>query len=545
MPRSINGRPAAPPPPPRTDAWRALEEHQRRLAGVTLTDLFAGDAGRFERFSFNVADLLVDFSKHRLTEETLALLLDLARAAGVSETRDAMFAGEPVNSTEGRAVLHMALRNRSERPMHVDGADVMSQVRDVLAHMRRFSASVRGGEWRGYAGDRITDVVNIGIGGSHLGPQMVVRALRPYADGPRLHFVSNVDGAAIHDTLADLNPATTLFLVASKTVTTLETMTNAHTARRWLVADAGNEAAVTRHFAALSTNLEAVAAFGIDPGNVFAFWDWVGGRYSLWSAIGLSIALAVGFERFEELLAGAYAVDEHFRQTPLAHNVPVLMGLLNVWYGNFWDAETWAVLPYDESLTYLPAYLQQASMESNGKSVTREGQPVTWQTGPVVWGQPGTDGQHAFFQLLHQGTKLIPADFIVAAKPQHPLTEQHDILLANFLAQTEALMLGRSLEESGSAAKSFPGNRPTTSIVLPRLTPRALGSLVALYEHAIFTQGVVWDVNSFDQMGVELGKELAKKLVSEVQRGEPTAGAHDASPAGLLSAISAMRGNHE
>ncbi len=545
MPRTINGRPAAPPPPPRAAAWRALEEHQRRLAGVTLTDLFAGDAGRFERFSFNVADLLVDFSKHRLTGETLGLLLDLAQAAGVAETRDAMFAGEPVNSTEGRAVLHVALRNRSERPIHVDGVDVMPQVRDVLAHMQRFSASVRGGEWRGYAGDRITDVVNIGIGGSHLGPQMVVRALRPYADGPRLHLVSNVDGAAIHDTLAGLNPATTLFLVASKTFTTLETMTNAHTARRWLVADAGNEAAVTRHFAALSTNLEAVAAFGIDPGNVFAFWDWVGGRYSLWSAIGLSIALAVGFERFEELLAGAYAVDEHFRQTPLAHNVPVLMGLLNVWYGNFWDAETWAVLPYDESLTYLPAYLQQASMESNGKSVTREGQPVTWQTGPVVWGQPGTDGQHAFFQLLHQGTKLIPADFIVAAKPQHPLTEHHDILLANFLAQTEALMLGRSLEESGSAAKSFPGNRPTTSIVLPRLTPRALGSLVALYEHAIFTQGVVWDVNSFDQMGVELGKELAKKLVSEVQRGEPAAGAHDASTAGLLSAISAMRRNRE
>ncbi len=485
--------------------------------------------------------MLVDFSKHRATEETFALLIDLARAARVAETRDAMFAGEPINTSEGRAVLHVALRNRSNRPMTVDGQDVMPAVREVLAQMRRFSESVRGGAWRGYAGDAITDVVNIGIGGSHLGPQMVVRALRPYADGPKLHFVSNVDGAAIHDTLAELNPATTLFLVASKTFTTLETMTNAHTARRWLVEAAGSEAAVARHFAALSTNLEAVAAFGIDAENVFAFWDWVGGRYSLWSAIGLSIALAVGFERFEELLEGAHAVDEHFRLTPLAANVPVLMGLLNVWYGNFFGAETWAVLPYDESLVHLPAYLQQASMESNGKSVTHGGQPVTWQTGPVVWGQPGTDGQHAFYQLLHQGTKLIPADFIVAANPQHPLREHHDILLANFLAQTEALMLGRSAAESPSPAKSFPGNRPTTSIVLPRLTPRALGSLIALYEHSIFTQGVIWDVNSFDQMGVELGKELAKKLVPEVHAGEPEAAAHDGSTDGLLRGIAAMR----
>ncbi|MFA7460816.1 MAG: glucose-6-phosphate isomerase [Trueperaceae bacterium] len=541
MPGRVNGVPAEPPPAPRRAAWQALEEHQRRINGVTLADLFAGEDDRFERFSFTVAELLVDFSKHRATSETFELLLELARAAGVTEARDAMFAGQPINTTEGRAVLHVALRNRSQRPMLVDGADVMPQVREVLEQMRRFSQAVRQGEWRGYSGERVTDVVNIGIGGSHLGPQMVVRALRPYADGPRLHFVSNVDGAAIHDTLAHLNPATTLFLVASKTFTTLETMTNAHTARHWLVKAAGSEAAVARHFAALSTNLEAVNAFGIDQNNVFAFWDWVGGRYSLWSAIGLSIAVAVGMDRFEELLEGAHAVDEHFRLAPLAENVPVLMGLLNVWYGNFFGAETWAVLPYDESLVHLPAYLQQASMESNGKSVTRDGARVTWQTGPVVWGQPGTDGQHAFYQLLHQGTKLVPADFIVPAAPQHPLSEHHDILLANFLAQTEALMLGRSEEQAGSAAKSFPGNRPTTSVVLPRLTPRALGSLIALYEHSIFTQGVLWDVNSFDQMGVELGKELAKKLVPEVKQGRPDPGAHDASTNGLLRAIAAMR----
>ena len=542
MRRPVNGRPGAPPQGPREAPWLALEEHQRRLADVRMTDLFAGDPGRFERYSFRVADILVDFSKHRVTDETLELLLDLARAAGVAETRDAMFAGQPINVSEDRAVMHMALRNRSERPMPVDGQDVMPQVRGVLDHMRRFSEGVRAGRWRGYSGERITDVVNIGIGGSHLGPQMVVRALRPYADGPKLHFVSNVDGAAIHDTLEGLDPATTLFLVASKTFTTLETMTNARTARQWLVRAAGDEGAVAQHFAALSTNLDAVAEFGIDEENAFAFWDWVGGRYSLWSAIGLSIAVAVGFERFEELLTGAYEVDEHFRLTPLRANVPVLMGLLNVWYGNFFGAETWAILPYDESLTFLPSYLQQASMESNGKSVTRSMQPVTWQTGPVVWGQPGTDGQHAFYQLLHQGTKLVPADFIVPAQAQHPLKEHHDILLANFLAQTEALMLGRSVEEADTPAKSFPGNRPTTSIVLPRLTPRTLGSLVALYEHSIFTQGVIWDVNSFDQMGVELGKELAEKLVPEVQRGAPDEGAHDASTAGLLRAIADMRG---
>lgn len=558
MTRPINGRAAAPPPPPREQPWLALADHRRQLEGTRIAELFEADVGRFERLSFSLPGMLVDLSKHLLTGETVALLLELAHAAGVPQARDAMFAGEPINRTEGRATLHVALRNRSDRPMPVGGEDVMPQVRRVLEQVQGFVQRVRSGAWRGYTGERITDVVNIGIGGSHLGPQMVVRALRPYADGPRVHFVSNVDGAAIHDALADLDPATTLFLVASKTFTTLETMTNAHTARAWLVGAAGSEAAVAKHFVALSTNLQAVRAFGIDPANAFAFWDWVGGRYSLWSAIGTSIALAVGFERFEELLEGAYELDEHFRLSPLSENVPVLMALLNVWYGNFFGADTWAVLPYDESLVHLPAYLQQASMESNGKCVTREGRPVTWQTGQVVWGQPGTDGQHAFFQLLHQGTKLVPADFIAAARPQHPLGNHHDILLANFLAQTEALMLGRSAEEARAllptdtrstpaelealaAAKSFPGNRPTTSIVLEQLTPRVLGSLIALYEHSIFVQGVLWDVNSFDQMGVELGKELAKKLVPEVERGVPAEGAHDPSTSGLLRAIAAMR----
>ncbi len=553
------GRQALPPQDPRAAAWGALAQHQQRMERVRVAELFEGDEGRFERLSFEVAGLLVDLSKHRLTDETVKLLLELAGAAGVTELRDAMFAGLPINLTEGRPVLHVALRDVSGRAVEIDGVDVMPQVREVLGRMERFSGAVKGGTWRGFTGAAITDVVNIGIGGSHLGPQMAVRALRPYADGPRLHFVSNVDGAAIHDTLTGLDPATTLFLVASKTFTTLETMTNARTARAWLVNELGDEEAVARHFAALSTNVEAAGEFGIDEQNVFPFWDWVGGRYSLWSAIGLPVAIAVGAGRFHELLAGAHEVDEHFRTAPPASNVPLLLGLLNVWYGNFFGAETWAVLPYDESLALLPAYLQQASMESNGKGVTRDGRPVTWQTAPVVWGQPGTDGQHAFFQLLHQGTQLVPADFVVAARPHHPLTQHHDILVANFLAQTEALMTGRSAAEARAklqagggtadadqldllaAAKSFPGNRPTTSIVLPQLTPRALGSLLALYEHAIFTAGAVWDVNSFDQMGVELGKELATRLQGEVERGEPDEGSHDASTAGLLRWVARAR----
>ncbi len=540
------------------DAWAALREHRERLRHVRVTDLFAGDAERFERLALQAGELFVDFSKNRVTPETLTLLLRLAAASGVEERKRAMFAGEHVNTTEDRAVLHVALRNRSNGPMYVDGHDVMPEVNAVLAQVERFADAVRSGAWRGHTGERITDVVNIGIGGSHLGPQMVVTALRPYTTRAlRTHFVSNVDGADIAGVLEDLRPESTLFIVSSKTFTTQETMTNAHTARRWLVERLQDEAAVARHFVAVSTNLQQVAAFGIDQANAFAFWDWVGGRYSLWSAIGLSIALAVGFQRFVELLEGAHELDRHFLDAAPERNVPLLHGLLAVWYGNFLGAESWAVLPYDESLRYLPAYLQQASMESNGKDVDRAGESVTWQTGPVVWGAPGTNGQHAFYQLLHQGTKLIPADFIVPARPLHALTDHHDILLSNFLAQTEALMRGRTVEETLrslasqgltgarlellAAAKAFPGDRPTTSILMPQLTPHALGNLIAMYEHSIFVQGVVWDVNSFDQMGVELGKELATKLLGEVRAGAPEPGAHDASTAGLLAHIAQLR----
>lgn len=542
-----------------SDAWEALRHHQRLLERVQLKDLFAGDPQRFERLSLQAGELFIDLSKNRITDETVELLTALAEASGVSERKRAMFAGERINTTENRPVLHVALRNRSNAPMYVDGKDVMPEVDAVLAQMQRFSSAVRQGEWRGHTGERITDVVNVGIGGSHLGPQMVVTALRPYmTDALDAHFVSNIDGAAMTNVLAGLRPESTMFIISSKTFTTQETMTNAHTARRWLVEHLKSEEAVAKHFVAVSTNLPKVAEFGIAPDNVFAFWDWVGGRYSLWSAIGLSIALAVGYERFVELLEGAYEMDRHFYEAEPAHNAPLLMGMLGVWYGNFFGAQSSAVLPYDESLRYLPSYLQQAFMESNGKDVDLAGGPVSWQTGAVIWGSPGTDGQHAYYQLLHQGTKLIPADFIAPARPWHHLTEHHDILLANYLAQTEALMLGRSpaetralLEEQGApaerlelltAAKSFPGNRPTTSILMPQLTPHALGNLIALYEHAIFTQGVVWDVNSFDQMGVELGKELATRLLGEVKAGTAAPGAHDASTTGLLAHLGELRG---
>ena len=540
------------------DAWEAVGRHQQQMKDVQLEDLFAGDAKRFEAFSLQAGELFIDLSKNRITSETVKLLLELAAASGVDERKRAMFEGEHINLTEDRPVLHVALRNRSNTPIYVDGHDVMPEVNAVLAQMERFAGAVRGGEWRGYTGERITDVVNVGIGGSHLGPQMAVTALHPFTtEALRAHFISNIDGAAMTDVLAGLRPETTLFIISSKTFTTQETMTNAHTARRWLVEHLKSEEAVARHFVAVSTNLAKVAEFGIAKENVFAFWDWVGGRYSLWSAIGLSIALAVGFRRFVELLEGAHEMDQHFLNAEPARNAPMLMGLLGVWYGNFFGAQSAAVLPYDESLRYLPSYLQQAFMESNGKDVDRAGNPVTWQTGAIIWGSPGTDGQHAYYQLLHQGTKLIPADFIAPAKPLHPLVEHHDILLSNFLAQTEALMLGRTPDETRAmlveqgapaerlelltAAKSFRGNRPTTSILMPQLTPHALGNLIALYEHAIFTQGVVWDVNSFDQMGVELGKELATKLLSEVRAGAAKPGAHDASTSGLLAHIGELR----
>jgi glucose-6-phosphate isomerase len=531
-------------------AWQALQNHQRQMEHVHMRDLFGGDPQRFERFSLRFEDILFDYSKNRVTGTTMALLFDLARQVNLTRAIQAMFSGEVINLTEKRAVLHTALRNRSNRPVLVDGKDVMPEVKRVLDKMRAFSGAVRSGAWTGYTGKAIRDVVNIGIGGSDLGPKMVCQALKPYAGpGLRLHFVSNVDGTDLVETLHSLNPETVLFLVASKTFTTQETMTNAHSARSWLLERAGDEAAVARHFAALSTNKELVTRFGIDPENMFEFWDWVGGRYSLWSAIGLSIALYLGMDRFEELLSGAYGVDEHFRTAPFESNIPVIMGLLGIWYNNFFGADSHAILPYDQYLVHFPAYFQQGDMESNGKSVTRQGQWVDYSTGPVIWGQPGTNGQHAFYQLIHQGTKLIPCDFLAAANSQNPLGDHHPILLSNYLAQTEALMKGRTEEEvraelvaqgySGEElerlvpAKTFPGNKPTNSFFYPQLTPRVLGALIAFYEHKIFTQGIVWDINSFDQMGVELGKQLAKAILPEL-KGEGKDSVHDSSTSGLI-----------
>ena len=538
-------------------AWQALQAHYEAMKDVHMRDLFAADPQRFDKFSLRFDDILFDYSKNRITEETMGLLLDLARQARLGDAIEAMFNGEKINVTEKRAVLHVALRNRSNRPILVDGEDVMPEVNRVLGKMRAFSEAVRAGAWRGFTGRRITDVVNIGIGGSDLGPKMVVRALTPYVHPEmRFHFVSNVDGTDISETLAKVDPETTLFLIASKTFTTQETMTNAHTARDWFLLAAQDESAIAKHFVAMSTNREKVTAFGIDPENMFEFWDWVGGRYSLWSAIGLSIALAVGFERFEELLTGAYRVDEYFRATPFEQNIPVIMGLLGVWYNDFFGAETHAILPYDQTMQYFPMYFQQGDMESNGKSVTKSGQWVDYQTGPIIWGQPGTNGQHAFYQLIHQGTKLIPADFLAPARSHHPVGEHHAILIANFLAQTEALMKGKTEDEVRAEllaqgvhdedlallvpAKTFPGNRPTNSFLFPKLTPQTLGSLIALYEHKIFTQGVIWNINSFDQMGVELGKVLAKAILPELAGDGPVTG-HDSSTNGLIAAFKTLR----
>ena len=541
-------------------AWSALRNHREELATRHLREMFGEDPRRFERFSLRFHDMLIDYSKNRITGETLHLLLDLAAQAGLRAKIDAMFAGQAINVTEGRAVLHTALRNRSGKPVCVDGKDVMPAVREVLARMRTFSAAVRGGAWKGCTGKAITDVINIGIGGSDLGPAMVTRALRPYQSSSlRVHFVSNVDGTHIVETLKQKNPETTLFIIASKTFTTQETMLNAHTARDWFVQATGDERGIARHFVAVSTNAREVGAFGIDPANMFGFWDWVGGRYSLWGAIGLPIAVAIGMDRFEELLDGAYATDEHFRTAPFAGNAPVILGLLGIWYANFFGAETHAVLPYDQYLDRLPAYLQQLDMESNGKSVDVDGHPLTGYTsGPVVWGEPGTNGQHAFYQLIHQGTRLIPADFIVAAQSHNPVGEHHAVLLANFLAQTEALAMGRTAEEVreemvavGADAETiarqtphrvFEGNRPSNSIVLRRLTPRALGSLLALYEHRVFVQGAIWNVNPFDQWGVELGKQLARKILEDLNQDEPATG-HDASTCALIEHVKSLRGD--
>jgi len=539
-------------------AWQALHEHQREMAEVHMRDLFARDPQRFENFSLRLDDILLDYSKNRVTAETMALLLELARQANLAAKIEAMFTGEKYNNTEKRAVLHVALRNRSNRPIYVDGVDVMPEVNRVLAHMRSFSEEVRTGAWKGYTGKAITDVVNIGIGGSDLGPKMVCEALKPYGKPDlRVHFVSNVDSTDLVETLKLVNPETVLFLVASKTFTTQETMTNAQTAREWFLDTAKDKAAIARHFAAMSTNTAAVAEFGIDTKNMFEFWDWVGGRYSLWSAIGLSIALYLGMDNFEALLAGAHTVDEHFRSTPFEVNLPVIMALLGIWYNNFFGAQSHAILPYDQYLMHFPSYFQQGDMESNGKGVTRGGQQVHgYTTGPIIWGQPGTNGQHAFYQLIHQGTKLIPCDFLAAAQSHNPRGDHHPILLSNYLAQTEALMKGKTPEEaraelaaqglSGAALeelvphKTFPGNRPTNSFLYPKLTPRVLGSLIALYEHKIFTQGAIWDVNSFDQWGVELGKQLAKVILPEL-KSDAQVQSHDASTNGLINAIKQLR----
>jgi glucose-6-phosphate isomerase len=535
----------------RSREYQALARHYGEVRSLHMRDLFERDPDRFSKFSLRLNGILLDYSKNRITEETVRLLCALARAHDVEGWRDRMFRGEKVNTTEGRAVLHVALRNRSGRPVSVDGHDVMPDVLAVLRQMRLFADAVRDGEWRGYTGEVITDLVNIGIGGSDLGPLMVTEALKPYGhDRLRVHFVSNVDGTHLAEVLKLLNPETALFIVASKTFTTQETLVNARSARRWLLSFAPDESAVARHFVAVSTNSAEVGRFGIDTSNMFQFWDWVGGRYSLWSAIGLPIAVAIGMDRFEELLTGAHEMDEHFRTAPLEQNMPVLLALIGFWYSNLFGAESCAILPYDQYLHRFPAYLQQADMESNGKSITRAGERVDYTTGPVVWGEPGTNGQHAFFQLLHQGTRLVPADFIAPMESHNVIGDHHRILLSNFFAQTEALMKGRTeaearreLESQGLTPealarllphKVFDGNRPTNSILVSKITPRTLGSLIALYEHKIFVQGVLWDVNSFDQWGVELGKRLAQAILPELE-GAGTLSAHDASTNALVN----------
>ena len=543
--------------PTHTDAWRALRAHYDEVRDLQMSELFDEDPERAGRFSSSLGDVLFDYSKNRITDRSVSLLVDLAEQCGVRDWITRMFSGEAINETEGRPVLHTALRNPGDRAIVVQGIDVMPDVRRVLEQMRRFATAVRDGSWVGQTGRAITDVVNIGIGGSDLGPLMVTQALRPYwKDGLRAHFVSNVDGTHLSEVLREVQPETTLFIIASKTFTTQETLTNARSARQWSVDNLGSEDAVAKHFVALSTNQEAVTEFGIDPDNMFEFWDWVGGRYSLWSAVGLSIACVIGMDHFEELLAGAYDVDEHFQTAPLPENIPVLMALLGIWYRDFFGATSHAVLPYDQYLHRFPAYLQQADMESNGKRTSRDGEVVGYGTGPIVWGEPGTNGQHAFFQLLHQGTHLVPCDFVVPAQSQNPIGQHHDILVANCIAQAEALMRGKTAEEArdelheGGASedqvallaphKAFPGNRPSNTFMLEKLTPRALGRLIALYEHKIFVQGVIWNVYSFDQWGVELGKQLAKAVLPELSG---QSGEHDSSTLQLIEYYRQHRGS--
>lgn len=541
--------------------WQKLCHHQKDILSMHMRDMFAADPDRFKKYSLKFSDILLDYSKHRITDETLPMLFQLAREAKIEEWRDKMFSGEKINITEDRAVLHTALRNRTNTTVMVDGRDVMPDVNAVLAQMRQFSDKVRNGTWLGYTGKPITDIVNIGIGGSDLGPVMVCDALKPYSNPDlKVHFVSNIDGAHLMRALNVCNPETTLFIVASKTFTTQETMTNATSARSWFLESAKDDAHVAKHFVALSTNAKAVQNFGIDTANMFAFWDWVGGRYSLWSAIGLSIALYVGMDNFEALLTGAFEMDEHFKTAPLEKNMPVIMALIGIWYNNFFHVDTQAILPYDQGMARFPAYLQQADMESNGKFICRDGKRIQYKTGPVIWGEAGTNGQHAFYQLIHQGTQIVPADFLMPVHSHYKVSSNghahHKILLANFLAQTQSLMLGKTkeqaraeLEQQGMSGepleqllphKVFEGNRPTTSILFDQLTPNTLGKLIALYEHKIFVQGMIWDINSYDQWGVEYGKQIAQQILPQLTNDEVVTN-YDSSTNGLINYTKALK----
>jgi glucose-6-phosphate isomerase len=543
--------------PTDTSAWKKLTAHYKTMKSKHMRDLFLKDSRRFSKFSLTFEDIAVDYSKNILSGKTLKLLLELARECHVRDAIEQMFSGEKINETEDRAVLHIALRNRSNKAIYVDGTDVMPEVNTVLEQMKNFSEKIIGGEWKGYSGKAITDIVNIGIGGSDLGPLMVTEALLPYKKPHiRIHFVSNVDGTHIAETLNKISPETALFMVASKTFTTQETMTNAHTARKWFLDAAHDESFIKKHFVAISTNTQEVEKFGIDTINMFKFWDWVGGRYSLWSAIGLSITCSIGFDNFAELLDGAHAMDIHFRQTPFEKNIPVILALIGIWYTNFFGAESEAILPYDQYMHRFPAYFQQGNMESNGKSVDRAGHRINYQTGPIIWGEPGTNGQHAFYQLIHQGTKLIPCDFLAPALSHNPIGDHHSILLSNFFAQTEALMKGKTHDEvveelraSGMSDEKitlqvpfrvFQGNRPTNSILFRKLTPKTLGMLIAMYEHKIFVQGVIWNIFSFDQWGVELGKQLAKKILPELHDKDMVS-SHDSSTNGLINRYKELR----
>lgn len=543
--------------PTQTKTWEKLLEHYRSMKNRHMRSMFQENPDRFSRFSIEFEDMLVDYSKNIIDEETIALLLNLAEEIHLKDAIEKMFTGKKINETENRAVLHTALRNRSNNPIFVDGKNVMDEVNSILKQMEEFSDKVISGNWKGYTGKPFTDIVNIGIGGSDLGPFMVTEALQTYKK-PRInvHFVSNIDGTHIAGTLKRLSPETTLFMISSKSFTTQETLTNAHTARKWFLADAKKEDHIKKHFVAISTNEEEVQKFGIDPENMFRFWDWVGGRYSLWSSIGLSIACTIGYENFVELLEGAHAMDKHFRETSFDKNIPVILALIGIWYNNFFGAETEAILPYDQYMHMFPAYFQQGNMESNGKNIDRNGQEVNYHTGPIIWGEPGTNGQHAFFQLIHQGTRLIPCDFIAPAISHHPIGDHHNILLANFFAQTEALMKGKQMDEVIQEMKSmgksddeikrlapfrmFKGNRPSNSILIKKITPRTLGSLIAVYEHKIFVQGVIWNIFSFDQWGVELGKQLAKKILVEL-KDDNMVESHDCSTNGLINAFKEFR----